>query len=58
MGKFRSPLDRSRVLSHSNPRPLGPLNPGDESNFFGDELIISYGLSKDKMIDLVIDAVR
>gem|GEM_PF-5298576 len=22
---------------HSNPRPLGPLNPGEDSNFFGDE---------------------
>jgi hypothetical protein len=24
----------------SNPRPLDPLNPGEDSNFFGDEPII------------------
>ena len=26
---------------HPHPRPLGPLNPGEESNFFGDELYVN-----------------
>ena len=31
-------LDPCSILAfHSNPRPLGPLNPGEESNFLGDE---------------------